>query len=108
MPIAPPTLRPRSTRRPDADYEARRRQVSWRGWYKLARWREIRAAQLAVEPLCRSCAARGRVTPASVCDHVVPHRGDAALFWGGPFQSLCTTCHSAEKQRQERSTTLPL
>lgn len=101
MPVSPPTLRPRAARGRDADYEARRRRVRWRGWYKLARWSELRAAQLAAEPLCRSCIALGRLTPATVCDHVEPHRGDPSKFWSGPFQSLCATCHSAHKQREE-------
>ena len=105
MPTAPPTLRPRATRRPDVAYDARRRTVPWRGWYKRARWAEIRAAQLAAEPLCRMCVEAGRVMPATVCDHVEPHRGDPAKFWAGPFQSLCAGCHSAHKQREEHAAT---
>lgn len=53
------------------------------------------------EPTCRRCAARGQVSRASVCDHIEPHRGDLELFWHGPFQSLCATCHSVDKQREE-------
>lgn len=48
------------------------------------------------------CKAIGRVTPANTVDHVVPHRGDVTLFWDGELQSLCSTCHSAHKQAQER------
>jgi 5-methylcytosine-specific restriction protein A len=40
------------------------------------------------------------LTPATTADHIVPHRGDQALF-RGPLQSLCTPCHSARKQAQE-------
>ena len=43
----------------------------------------------------------GKQVRASVADHVVPHRGDAALFWQGRLQSLCMSCHSADKQQQE-------
>ena len=75
----------------------------WRAWYKTARWLRIRAAQLLAEPLCRICLALGRVTPATVCDHVDPHRGDAVRFWGGPFQSLCASCHSSTKQAEEQA-----
>ncbi|MCJ2010442.1 ATP-binding protein [Methylobacterium sp. J-092] len=42
------------------------------------------------------------MTPASVCDHIEPHRGDVDRFWAGPFQSVCATCHNRHKQRQER------
>jgi 5-methylcytosine-specific restriction enzyme A len=26
--------------------------------------------------------------PATICDHVEPHRGDVNTFWLGPFMSL--------------------
>lgn len=43
------------------------------------------------------------VTPANVVDHVIPHRGNTALFWDrSNWQSLCEHCHNAHKQRQER------
>ena len=35
-----------------------------------------RAAYLARHPLCVPCEAAGRLEPATVVDHVVPHRGD--------------------------------
>lgn len=70
-------------------------------WYKTARWRTIARHQRLTEPTCRMCRAQGRVTPATVCDHVEPHRGDPDAFWSGPFQSLCDACHAGPKQRQE-------
>ena len=73
----------------------------WKPWYSLARWRRLRSAQLAAEPLCGTCAARGLVVPATVADHVEPHRGDADKFWNGRLQSLCAPCHSRDKQREE-------
>lgn len=36
------------------------------------RWRAIRAAQLAREPLCRVCRAEGRLVPAVEVDHIRP------------------------------------
>jgi hypothetical protein len=33
--------------------------------------------------------------PATVADHVVPHRGDYALFRLGKLRSLCVECHNA-------------
>ena len=70
--------------------------------YGTWRWQKIRAAQLAGEPLCRMCADQGRVTPASVADHVEPHKGDEDKFWNGKLQSLCKRCHDSDKQREER------
>ncbi|MGU3418515.1 HNH endonuclease [Methylobacterium sp. D54C] len=83
-------------------YEARRFAESrTKRLYGTARWLALRSGQLRAEPLCRLCLAEGRVTPAVVCDHVEPHRGDVDLFWAGPFQSLCKSCHSSTKQKDE-------
>lgn len=66
------------------------------------RWQRRRARQLRDEPLCRFCLALGKIVPASIADHVEPHRGDPILF-AGPLQSLCETCHNSIKQAQEKS-----
>lgn len=50
------------------------------------------------------CKAKGLVTLATVADHIVPHRGDRALFMGA-LQSLCVPCHSVDKQREEAAET---
>lgn len=75
---------------------------AYRRWYWTPRWRALRDAQLASEPLCQACNAKGRLVPATVCDHVEPHRGNEIKFWSGPFQSLCQHCHDRDKQGQER------
>lgn len=75
--------------------------------YGTQRWRRLAQHQLSLEPLCRLCEAEGRLTPASVADHVSPHKGDEAAFWGGELQSLCKSCHDSAKARQERSGVLP-
>jgi 5-methylcytosine-specific restriction enzyme A len=70
------------------------------------RWGKKRAAQLTEEPFCRLCDAAGRITRATVADHIEPHRDDPVKFWAGELQSLCETCHNAVKQAQEKSGTL--
>lgn len=69
--------------------------------YDSAAWKRRRHALLQAEPLCRLCAARGKVTPATVADHVQPHRGDLQKFYHGDLQPLCATCHSGAKQAEE-------
>ena len=64
------------------------------------RWQQRRAAQLRAHPLCCYCGRKGIITPATVADHITPHRGDAVLF-DGPLQSLCKTCHDVEKRKEE-------
>jgi hypothetical protein len=48
------------------------------------------------------CRARGIITPATIADHVTPHKGDWNAFSLGPLQSLCETCHNSRKQAAER------
>ena len=48
------------------------------------------------------CAAAGVKARATVVDHIQRHRGNRALFFGGPFQSLCKGCHDGAKQQEER------
>lgn len=76
---------------------------AYRPLYKTAQWLRIRDAQLSVHPLCVMCEEEGRVTAATVCDHIAPHKGDFARFYAGPFQSLCASHHSRHKQSEERT-----
>lgn len=32
-------------------------------------------------PWCVRCKEKGRLVPATVVDHIKPHRGDPDLFW---------------------------
>ena len=67
------------------------------------KWQKAREAWLSDHPLCVMHADLGRVVPATVVDHKVPHRGDLSLFWDRKnWQSLCKQCHDAHKQRQEK------
>ncbi|HSH84369.1 MAG TPA: HNH endonuclease signature motif containing protein [Guyparkeria sp.] len=53
------------------------------------------------------CQQIGRVTAATVVDHIVPHQGNKELFWDrSNWQPLCAPCHDRHKRRQERSGTL--
>jgi 5-methylcytosine-specific restriction protein A len=67
------------------------------------RWRRARAAYLACHPLCVPCKVAGRLEPAMVVDHVVPHRGDPVLFWDeGNWAAMCKPCHDAKTAREGR------
>lgn len=46
-------------------------------------------------PVMSLCHREGRTTPATLVDHVTPHRGDRALFDSlDNLQSMCDACHS--------------
>lgn len=70
------------------------------------KWQKARLAWLQEHPLCVMCGKAGRITEATVVDHIQPHRGDQKLFWSrSNWQSLCATHHSKDKQRLEKSGT---
>ena len=67
-----------------------------------SRWRKARDGFLKANPLCAYCQKQGRIEPATVVDHVKPHKGDQALFWDkANWQPLCKHCHDSAKQREE-------
>ena len=80
-----------------------------RRWYGQQVWKNIRAAHLALNPLCVFCLAKDVMTPATVVDHIKPWRKAAttalrrALFLDPlNHQSLCKHCHDSTKQIIER------
>ena len=59
-----------------------------------AEWRRARKAFLQKHPLCAECGKAGELIPATVVDHIIPHRGDQKLFWDeNNWQPLCKDCH---------------
>ena len=77
-----------------------------RPWQHLynGRWRKLRLAHLNAHPLCVMCGQEGRITAASVVDHIKAHKGNEALFWDtGNWQSLCAPHHNSVKQSEERT-----
>jgi len=70
--------------------------------YDDRRWRRARRDYLDAHPFCAFCQKAGRLVAATIVDHIIPHRGDRALFWRtSNWQTLCATCHSSTKQRIE-------
>ena len=62
-----------------------------------SRWAKARKGFLAKHTLCSSCRA-----PATVVDHIRPHRGDWSLFWDrSNWQPLCASCHSRKTAEQD-------
>lgn len=88
-----------------ADGQYGRRFNPLKRLYGLKRWKDIRIATFIRDlQVCQLCGHQEHDTSLLVCDHVNPHRGDEALFWAGPFQTLCDFCHKVHKQSQEAGT----
>ena len=83
-------------------YDLRRATAKpWRRWYKLKAWKLKAKAQLQRIPWCEPCRALKRSRPATVANHVIPHRGDPWLFWHGALESACVDCHNQAIQKAE-------
>ena len=68
-----------------------------------SRWQKVRKQFLAKHPLCVACQRAGKLTSATVVDHVKPHRGDPALFWDeNNWQPLCKKCHDRKTRTMDQ------
>lgn len=78
-------------------HDARRPSARERGY--TTDWDRARKEFLLLNPVCAICGE-----PATVVDHITPHKGDKALFWSvANWQPLCARHHNSLKQRQERA-----
>jgi len=94
MPIRPPVHNPYNA--------ARERQTNARQQGYTPQWDKVSKLYRAQHPLCLGCEAIGDITPAQCVDHVIPHRGNAALMWDmGNLQPLCRWHHDMIKQQLE-------
>lgn len=68
-----------------------------------SRWRKASKSYLKQNPLCRQCEKEGRLTPATVVDHIIPHRGDKKLFQNeSNWQPLCKKCHDRKTRMEDQ------
>lgn len=79
----------------------RKRGTAARRGYGHA-WRNARAAYLRKHPLCVECQRNGLAVPATVVDHIKPHRGDMKIFWDRDnWQPLCKHCHDRKTASED-------
>lgn len=80
--------------------DRKRESSSQRGYgYK---WQKASKGFLAKNPLCAEHGRRGEVEAATEVDHIIPHKGDMALFWNrANWQSLCHSCHSTKTATED-------
>lgn len=78
------------------------RRDSWHYLYSRKAWKQLRLDHLVKEPLCVYCQREGKITPATVVDHIKAHKGDLSLFYDPcNLQSLCKVHHDSSKQKAE-------
>ncbi|MDQ0347857.1 HNH endonuclease signature motif containing protein [Ancylobacter vacuolatus] len=82
----------------NARAEAQRPSARERGYD--SKWDREREVYLKAHT---TCARPGCRAPATVVDHIIPHRGDRKLFWSrSNWQPMCRSCHSRVKQAEEK------
>lgn len=108
MPNRPPVFKPlgkpskpmESVRK--AEYDKTRAGSSARGYG--FKWQKARKRFLEENPLCVICQAKQLVKAARIVDHIIPHKGNADLFWDKRnWQALCASCHSRKTATQDSS-----
>jgi 5-methylcytosine-specific restriction protein A len=85
-----------ATRRPDHRPSAAKRGYG-------ARWRKARMYFLTIHPLCVDCKKMDMIRQATVVDHIIPHKGNQALFWdmANNWQSLCKKHHDIKTATED-------
>lgn len=85
------------------EYNREQRPEYSRKLYRSSRWRRLRRRFLQENPLCVECKKVGRLTAATVVDHIIPHKGDEKLFWDEDnLQALCKSCHDRKTAAEGR------
>ena len=83
-----------------AKFDRTRESAAKRGYD--ARWQRARETYLKRHTLCVECMSEGKLTPATVVDHIIPHKGDSKLFWDKTnWQPLCKRHHDIKTAKED-------
>lgn len=79
-----------------------KQRPSYHGWYSNKRWRVLRMHWLRCNPLCAICQQDDKLTPATVVDHIISHKGNISMFYDTTnLQSLCKRCHDVKTAKED-------
>ena len=85
----------------EQQYQGERKNAVLRGYGR--EWQKARRFFLKRHPWCVRCKEKGRLVPATVVDHIKPHRGNPDLFWDEKnWQPLCKSCHDHKTMTEDR------
>lgn len=84
-------------------FTRRGKSSEWHYLYSTARWKRLSKDFLQQYPNCFVCGK-----PATITDHITPHRGNAELFFNEDnLQPMCWSCHSRKTFRENNNFTPP-
>ncbi len=84
----------------NAQYDKTMRNRSAYEFYHSAEWRRLRNNFLIEHPFCEECQRQGRLTKATVVDHIVPIQQGGALLEESNLQALCASCHGSKSIKE--------
>ncbi|WP_184243798.1 HNH endonuclease [Novosphingobium chloroacetimidivorans] len=90
MPSRPPPLKQRPRAKAWATTRKSRQARGYGRAHELTREQVLRE-----EPLCRPCAKQGRVTQATIADHIKP-KAEGGTDDRENYQGICHPCHVAK------------
>jgi 5-methylcytosine-specific restriction enzyme A len=76
-----------------------RDKVSQR-FYQSEEWKLVRKRKLQLNPLCEECLRQGKLTKATMVDHIKPIKEGGAPLDLANLQSLCWSCHSRKSAEE--------
>lgn len=67
--------------------------------YESSRWRKASKEFLKGHPICFVCGK-----PATLVDHIIPHRGNLELFYDeNNWQPMCQSCHTRKTFKENNN-----
>lgn len=67
--------------------------------YKSSRWKHLRKAKLALNPLCEDHLLSDRAVPAQMVDHMTEIEDGGDPWSMNNLRSLCNACHNSKTSR---------
>lgn len=80
----------------NAQYDMRLRDRGAAEFYHSREWRRLRQNYLIEHPFCVECRKAGKLTKATVVDHVTPIRQGGPDLDENNLQALCASCHGSK------------
>ena len=84
----------------DSRYNKSLRNKDASAFYHSAEWKHLRQNYLIEHPFCMECWKAGRLTKATVVDHIVPIKQGGPAMDESNLQSLCASCHGSKSIRE--------
>lgn len=84
----------------DQKYNKYQRNQEVQSFYNSNAWRKLRARFLVEHPFCVECRKYGRLTKATIVDHIVPIRQGGPAMDEDNLQPLCWSCHSSKSIKE--------